>query len=76
MDSLEALLGVCAKIGTPGEAQLHAHRAGQYTKLVNGRSLASAGCKPILHMRNFQATKALPEALVKDILSRVQQSSH
>ena len=45
-------------------------------KLVYGRSLASAGCEPILHMRNFQATKALPEALVKDILSRVQQSSH
>ena len=76
MNSLEALLGVCAKIGTPGEALLHAHKARQYAELVNGRSLASAGCEPILHMRDFQATKALPQALVKDILSRVPQSSH
>ena len=70
MNSLDALRGVCAKIGTPGEALLQAHRPRQYAELVNGRSLASAGCEPILHMRGFQAAKALPEALVQDILSR------
>lgn len=69
MNTLDALLGVCAKIGTPGEALLQAHRARQYAELVNGRSVASAGCEPILHMRAFQAAKALPEALVTDVLS-------
>ena len=70
MNSLDALMSVCAKIGTPGEALLEAYRPRAYVEQVNGRSLASAGCEPILHMRGFQSTKKLPSALEADILSR------
>lgn len=38
---------------------------------VNGRSMAAAGCEPILHMRDFQKLKRLPEALEVDIYSRL-----
>lgn len=70
MNSLAALMSVCPKIGTPGEALLDAYRPRAYVEQVNGRSLASAGCEPILHMRGFQATKKLPPALEADIASR------
>lgn len=70
MNSLDALLSVCAKVGTPGETLLEAYRPRAYSELVHGRTLAAAGCEPILHMRGFQATKQLPEALVQDILAR------
>ncbi|CAL8471866.1 g11408 [Coccomyxa elongata] len=71
MNSLDALLGVCAKIGTPGEALLEAFRPRAYTEpMADGRSIAAAGCEPILYMRGFQASKRLPDALVADILSR------
>jgi quinolinate synthase len=70
MNSLDALLSVCAKIGTPGEALLEAYRPRAYAELLGGRSLASAGCEPILHMRAFQADKRLPDALVDDIMAR------
>jgi quinolinate synthase len=74
MNSLHALLGVCAKIGTPGEALLEAYKPQQYAELLGGRSLAAAGCEPILHMRNFQASKQLPPALVADIAARSRRS--
>ena len=61
-------MSVCAKVGTPGEALLEAYRPRAYAEQVNGRSLASAGCEPILHMRGFQATKQLPPALEADHL--------
>ncbi len=70
MNTLTALMSVCAKVGTPGEALLEAYRPRAYVEQVNGRSLASAGCEPILHMRGFQTTKKLPPALEADILSR------
>ena len=70
MNTLMALMSVCAKVGTPGEALLEAYKPRAYVEQVNGRSLASAGCEPILHMRGFQTTKKLPPALEADILSR------
>ena len=70
MNSLDALMAVCAKIGTPGEALLEAYKPQQYAELLGGRSLAAAGCEPILHMRGFQASKQLPPALVADIAAR------
>ncbi|EIE23775.1 hypothetical protein COCSUDRAFT_23649 [Coccomyxa subellipsoidea C-169] len=73
MNSLDALLGVCAKIGTPGEALLAGYAPRPYAeKLRDGRSIAAAGCEPILHMRGFQAAKRLPDALVADIMGRKQ----
>lgn len=71
MNSLEALLSVCARIGTPGEALLEAYRPRAYVQpMADGRSIAAAGCEPILHMRSFQTSKRLPDALVADILGR------
>lgn len=37
---------------------------------VGGRSVAEAGSVPIVHMREFQRTGRLPEALVADVLAR------
>lgn len=57
--------------GTPGEALLEAFRPRAYTEAMpDGRSIAAAGCEPILYMRGFQAAKRLPDALVADVLSR------
>ena len=69
MNSLAALMSVCAKVGTPGEALLEAYRPRAYVEEVNGRSLASAGCEPILHMRGFQSTTNLPQELEAAILT-------
>jgi quinolinate synthase len=72
MNTLQALLTVCQRIGTPGEALLEAYKPEAYTEQApQGGSLAAAGCQPILHMRDFQAGKRLSDALVKDITTRV-----
>jgi quinolinate synthase len=39
-------------------------------RMADGRTVAAAGCVPILHMRGFQQAKRLPESLVQDILTR------
>ena len=65
-----ALLSVCQKVGTPGEALLEAFKPRAYAEQVAGRSMASVGCEPILHMRGFQKQGTLPEDLVADIHRR------
>lgn len=66
-----ALMSVCERVGSPaGEAMLIANQPRAYSETVGGRSMALAGCEPILHMRGFQKTGRLPEALVADILAR------
>ncbi len=65
-----ALLSVCDKIGSPGEALLESYKPKAYTERINGRSVAAVGCEPILHMRDFQRTGRLSDALEADILSR------
>ena len=62
----------CERIGTAGEALLAGYRPRAYEDRVGGKSMAAAGCRPILHMRDFQAGKKLGEALRTDILSRNQ----
>lgn len=64
------LPAVCERVGTPGEALLEAFKPRPYTELVGGKTMAQAGCLPILHMRGFQKGGALPDALVADITSR------
>lgn len=49
---------------------MEAYKPRPYAELINGKSVASAGCVPILHMRHFQKNKRLSDALVKDITSR------
>ncbi|KAK9837492.1 hypothetical protein WJX81_006535 [Elliptochloris bilobata] len=73
MNKLAALQTVAERIGTPGEALLEAYRPRTYCERVGGRSLAAAGCEPILHMRAFQQHKRLPDALVADVLARAQR---
>ncbi|KAG2437634.1 hypothetical protein HYH02_011273 [Chlamydomonas schloesseri] len=74
MNTLAALQSVCERVGSPaGEASLERYRPRTYGgETVGGRSLAAAGCVPILHMRNFQRSKgrALGQDLLDDIASR------
>jgi quinolinate synthase len=71
MNSLEALLRVCRRVGdAAGEALLEGHKPRPYEELVGGKTMAQAGCVPILHMRGFQKGGRLPDALVADITSR------
>ena len=65
-------MSVCERVNTPGEALLEAYKPRAYTETVNGRSMAQAGCEPILHMRDFQSSGRLPDSLVQDIASRVK----
>ncbi len=65
-------MSVCERVDTPGEVLLEAYKPQAYTETVNGRSMAQAGCEPILHMRAFQSSGQLPESLVQDVLSRVK----
>ncbi|XP_061364872.1 quinolinate synthase, chloroplastic [Gastrolobium bilobum] len=68
MNSLSSLLKVCRHL--PDEENiLSAYKAERFKlQTPNGKSVADVGCEPILHMRNFQATKKLPEKLVGQIL--------
>ncbi|TKY55271.1 Quinolinate synthase [Spatholobus suberectus] len=68
MNSLSSLLKVCHHL--PDEENiLSAYKAEQFKlQTPNGKSVADVGCEPILHMRNFQAAKKLPEKLVDQIL--------
>lgn len=68
---LQALLGVCQRVGNPaGEALLEGYKPQPYVERVGGKTMAQAGCVPILHMRGFQKSSRLPEDLVADITSR------
>ena len=51
---------------------LEANKPESYRDTVNGRSMAVAGCEPILHMRDFQKTKTLPFELEADIYGRLE----
>ncbi|GFR43191.1 hypothetical protein Agub_g4183, partial [Astrephomene gubernaculifera] len=71
MNTLDALMGVCARVGTAGEATLERFRPRSYSdERVSGRTLAAAGCVPILHMRHFQQNKQLSEQLRQDVVGR------
>lgn len=72
MNSLDALLTVCERVGTAGEATLAAYEPTPYSELVGGKTMAQAGCVPILHMRDFQRDKRLSDTLVADIRGRVK----
>lgn len=71
MNSLSALMSVAQKSGSDaGRALLEAFKPREYADTVGGRSMAEAGCEPILHMRGFQKSGKLPPALDADILQR------
>ncbi len=72
MNTLAALESIAQKVGSPaGEALLAPFAPRPYADVLpSGRSIASAGCVPILHMRHFSQAKDLSAELVADIESR------
>ncbi len=74
MNSLDAMLDVLDKLGAGGDAGLGALEPRKYSETLAGRSVAALGSEPILHMRGFQKTGALPPALLDDLRSRVPRA--
>jgi quinolinate synthase len=71
MNSLDALLSVAQRAGdAAGAAMLEGFKPRAYQEQIDGKSVAQAGCVPILHMRHFSQFKQLGEGLVSDITSR------
>ncbi|MBC7173103.1 MAG: quinolinate synthase NadA, partial [Polyangiaceae bacterium] len=75
MNSLEALIALLERLDTVPAETLIPFRPREYTQVISGRSVASLGGEPILHMRAFQAEKRLPDALVEDVRSRHRRQS-
>lgn len=69
MNSLDATLSLLERLSGPPSA-LEKFLPRQYTALVKGRAVAEIGGEPILHMRGFQKSGCLPDALLADIASR------
>lgn len=69
MNSLTALFSLTRRLGH-GSAGLEAFFPRLYGETIRGRTTAELGGEPILHMRAFQRTGVLPDALVADILGR------
>ncbi|KAG8378747.1 hypothetical protein BUALT_Bualt07G0017300 [Buddleja alternifolia] len=67
MNTLSSLLNVCHSLPHDKD-NISAYEAGRFSlQTPNGKLIADVGCEPILHMRHFQATKALPEKLVQQM---------
>jgi quinolinate synthase len=74
MNSLSALMDVCNKVSTESEAiQLAPWKPRPYEERIDGKTMAQAGCIPILHMRSFQKTGKLSEDLERDMITRNSQ---
>ena len=72
MNSLDALMTLLERLPTAAPSELEPYRPRQYRELVGGRTAAELGGEPILHMRGFQQTGRLPDALENDIIGRQQ----
>jgi quinolinate synthase len=72
MNSLDALMRVCARVGTEGgAATLAPMEPKKYAAAKEGeKSVAARGCVPILHMRDFTRDKKFSDAFVNDIVTR------
>ena len=73
MNSLHALLGLLERVDVDPSSSLVPFEPRKYVQEIRGRTAADLGGEPILHMRGFQRTGELPEALVNDVLSRNAQ---
>ena len=71
MNSLRALLSLLERVDVEPGSNLVPFEPRKYVEQIRGRTAADLGGEPILHMRGFQRTGALPQALVDDVLSRV-----
>ena len=70
MNSLDATLALLQRLKREQPSALESFLPRKYTALVKGRSIAAMGGEPILHMRAFQKSGRLPDALTEDIASR------
>ena len=70
MNSLDALLELCRRIGEASPEELAPFEPKKYTETIDGRTAADLGGEPILHMRAFQQTDELPQTLVDDVIHR------
>ena len=73
MNSLRALISLLERVDTEPGSNLVAFEPRKYVQQIRGRTAADLGGEPILHMRAFQRTGALPDALVQDVLSRAAE---
>ena len=71
MNSLDATLDVLDGLRVGDASALVSYEPRKYTETLAGRSVAALGSEPILHMRGFQRTGALPGALIDDVRTRV-----
>ena len=70
MNSLHALFGLLERVDVEQPSSLVPFEPRKYVQEIRGRTAADLGGEPILHMRAFQHTGELPEALVRDVLGR------
>jgi quinolinate synthase len=73
MNSLQALLGLLERIDSEPQSSLVPFEPRKYVQEIRGRTAADLGGEPILHMRAFQRSGELPEALVSDVLGRATE---
>jgi quinolinate synthase len=70
MNSLDALMDLAKRVGVLDDDALAGFHPAVIAERVDGRAAADVAAEPILHMRHFQQTGALPEALLNDIRTR------
>ena len=70
MNSLQALLGLLERIDAEPRSSLVPFEPRKYVQEIGGRTAADLGGEPILHMRAFQRSGELSDALVADVLGR------
>jgi quinolinate synthase len=70
MNSLQALIALLERIDVDPASELVPFEPRKYVERIRGRTAADLGGEPILHMRAFQRSGELPEALVEDVLAR------
>jgi hypothetical protein len=70
MNSLRALISLLERVDVEPGSNLVPFEPRKYVQQIRGRTAADLGGEPILHMRAFQRTGKLSEALVNDVLSR------
>jgi quinolinate synthase len=73
MNSLRALISLLERVDVEPRSNLVPFEPRKYVQQIRGRTAADLGGEPILHMRAFQRTGQLPDALVQDVLSRGSQ---
>jgi quinolinate synthase len=75
MNSLRALIALLERVDVDPASKLVPFEPRKYVQQIRGRTAADLGGEPILHMRAFQRSGELPEALVEDVLTRGEASA-